>query len=166
MRYGLAAWGLREESLESQLRITRDLGLDLLEFSIANYAKDALQTGCSDPEIEEVKDLFGKYGVRLECGCTGDDLTGDDADRQQAKLTEVIGIAAKLGIRYLRIFAGFNSDSMVYGEKYGHHTHYLPRQEALEQLAEAFEAMRRQSAALDRDRKSCQCEFKAGEAGK
>lgn len=118
MRYGLAAWGLREESLESQLRITRDLGLDLLEFSIANYAKDALQTGCSDPEIEEVKDLFGKYGVRLECGCTGDDLTGDDADRQQAKLTEVIGIAAKLGIRYLRIFAGFNSDSMVYGEKY------------------------------------------------
>ena len=46
MRYGLAAWGLREESLESQLRITRDLGLDLLEFSIANYAKASLKPDC------------------------------------------------------------------------------------------------------------------------
>ena len=118
MRYGLAAWGLREESLESQLRITRDLGLDLLEFSIANYDKDALQTGCSDPEIEAVKTLFQKYGVRLECGCTGDDLTNDDVDSQLEKLAEVIGIASKVGIRYLRIFAGFNSDSAVYGGKY------------------------------------------------
>ena len=118
MRYGLAAWGLREESLESQLRITRDLGLDLLELSIANYDKDALQTGCSDPEIEKVKALFKKYGVRLECGCTGDDLTNDDVDSQLEKLAEVIGIASKLGIRYLRIFAGFNSDSAVYGGKY------------------------------------------------
>lgn len=118
MRYGLAAWGLREESLESQLQITRDLGLELLEFSIANYTKDVLQPGCSDSEIEEVKSLFKKYGVRLECGCTGDDLTNDDVESQQKKLTEVIGIASKLGIRYLRIFAGFNSDSAVYGEKY------------------------------------------------
>ena len=89
MRYGLAAWGLREESLESQLRITRDLGLDLLEFSIANYAKDALQTGCSDPEIEAVKTLFKKYGVRLECGCTGDDLTNDYVGSQLEKLAEL-----------------------------------------------------------------------------
>ena len=49
---------------------------------------------------------------------------------------------------------------MVYGEKFGYHTHYLPRQEALDQLSEAFEDMRRQSAALDRDSRSCQCEFR------
>lgn len=117
MRYGLAAWGLREESLESQLRITRELGLDLLEFSIANCTTDVLQVGSSDAEIEEVKSLFRKYGVSPECGCTGDDLTENDVDRQREKLTEVVGIAAKLGVRYLRVFAGFNSDSVVYGER-------------------------------------------------
>ncbi len=115
MQYGLAAWGLREESLESQLKITSGLGLDLLEFSIANYDKDALQPGASGEQIEQVKALFKQYGVRLECGCTGNDFTNDDVDEQVKKVTEVIDIAAKLGIRYLRIFAGFSSDSVVYG---------------------------------------------------
>ena len=68
MRYGLAAWGLREESLESQLKITAGLGLDLLEFSIANYDKDPLQIGATDEQIEQVKALFRQYNVRLECG--------------------------------------------------------------------------------------------------
>lgn len=117
MQYGLAAWGLREESLESQLRITRDLGLDLLEFSIANGGDDTLQVDCTDPEIAKVRALFQQYGVRLDCGCTGNDLTGDDVDQQKQKVAKVIEIAAKLGIKYLRIFAGFNSDSLVYGER-------------------------------------------------
>ncbi len=118
MKYGLAAWGLRDESLENQLKITSDLGLELLEFSIANYHKDALQPGASDGEIEAVKALFDKYNVRLECGCTGNDFTGDDVPEQIAKVKEVIDIASKLGIRYLRIFAGFSSDSAVTGEKF------------------------------------------------
>ncbi len=118
MQYGLAAWGLREESLENQLKITTDLGLDLLEFSIANYDKDALQLGATDAEIEAVKAMFKKYGVRLECGCTGNDFTGDDVTEQIAKVKAVIDIAAKLGVRYLRIFAGFSSDSVVVGEKF------------------------------------------------
>ncbi|MEI3039576.1 MAG: sugar phosphate isomerase/epimerase family protein [Victivallales bacterium] len=117
MRYGLAAWGLREESLESQLKITAGLGLDLLEFSIANYDKDPLQIGATDEQIEQVKALFRQYNVRLECGCTGNDFTGDDVDAQVCKVSEVIDIASKLGIRYLRIFAGFNSDSVVYGDR-------------------------------------------------
>lgn len=117
MQYGAAAWGLREESLESQLKITRKLGLELLEFSIANYDKDALQLGATDAEIEAVKHLFRQYGIRLECGCTGNDFTNDDAPAQIAKVCEVIDIARKLGLRYLRIFAGFNSDSVVYGER-------------------------------------------------
>ena len=37
MQFGLAAWGLREESLESQLAMAKKLGVDLLEFSIAKY---------------------------------------------------------------------------------------------------------------------------------
>ena len=118
MRYGLAAWGLREESLESQLAMTRELGLELLEFSIANYDKDALQVGSSDEEIENVKKLFAQYGVKLECGCTGNDFTGDDVAEQITKVKAVIDIAAKLGLKYLRIFAGFTSDSLVYGERF------------------------------------------------
>ena len=118
MRYGLAAWGLREESLESQLAITRELGVELLEFSIANYDKDALQLGCSDAEIEAVKDLFVRYGVKLECGCTGNDFTGDDVEEQITKVKTVIDIAEKLGLKYLRIFAGFTTDSLVYGERF------------------------------------------------
>ena len=117
MQFGLAAWGLREESLENQLRITRDLGLDLLEFSIANCDSDALQISSSDQEIGKVRALFRQYGVRLDCGCTGNDLTGDDVPQQKRKVTAVIDIAAKLGIKYLRIFAGFNSDSLVYGKR-------------------------------------------------
>ncbi len=117
MQYGLAAWGLREESLESQLKITSALGLELLEFSIANYDKDALQVGATDEEIEKVKALFKQYNIKLECGCTGNDFTNDDVEDQIKKVTEVIDIAAKLGIRYLRIFAGFNSDSVMYGSR-------------------------------------------------
>lgn len=117
MRFGLAAWGLREEPLEAQLRITRELGLDLLEFSIANYAKDALQIPCADAEIANVKALFQRYGVRLECGCTGDDLTNDDVEEQKRKVAAVIEVSARLGLKYLRVFAGFNSDSRVHGER-------------------------------------------------
>lgn len=117
MQYGLAAWGLREETLESQLAITSEFGLDLLEFSIANYEKDVLSPGASNDEIEEVKKLFKQHGIRLECGCTGNDFTGDDVDKQISKVIGVINIAAKLGIQYLRIFAGFSSDSIMYGER-------------------------------------------------
>ncbi len=117
MQYGLAAWGLREESLESQLRITSGLGLNLLEFSIANYEKDALQIGATPEQIREVREMFRKYGIRLECGCTGNDFTGDDVEEQIRKVTEVIDIAAELGIRFLRIFAGFQSDSVVCGKR-------------------------------------------------
>ena len=117
MQYGLAAWGLREEPLESQLAITSGFGLDLLEFSIANYDRDVLRPGATDGEIERVKTLFRQHGVRLECGCTGNDFTGDDVEEQVGKVIGVVDIAARLGIRYLRIFAGFSSDSVMYGER-------------------------------------------------
>ncbi len=117
MRLGLAAWGLREKSLESQLKLTCSLGLDLLEFSIANYAKDVLQVGATKAQISEVKDAFRQHGVRLECGCTGDDLTCGSIPAEVAKLREVIDISAALGLRILRIFAGFSSDSAISSQR-------------------------------------------------
>ena len=49
---------------------------------------------------------------------------------------------------------------LVYGEKYGYHTHYLPHQEAVDFLAEQFERMKTASMNLDRDMTACQCEYR------
>ena len=48
---------------------------------------------------------------------------------------------------------------LVYGEKYGYHTHYLPRQDAVDFLTEQFEKMQTASLTLNRDRTVCQCEY-------
>ena len=49
---------------------------------------------------------------------------------------------------------------LVYGEKYGYHTHYLPLQDAVDYLAEQFEKMRTTSLTVDRDVSVCQCEYR------
>ena len=55
---------------------------------------------------------------------------------------------------------------LVYGEKYGYHTHYLPMQDAVDYLTEEFEKMRRASLAVERDMTVCQCTYhKKGEEG-
>lgn len=51
---------------------------------------------------------------------------------------------------------------LVYGEKYGYHTHYLPKQEAVDFLAESFEKIRTKSIGVDRDMTVCQCEYREG----
>ena len=52
---------------------------------------------------------------------------------------------------------------MVYGEKYGYHTHYLPKQEAVDFLNECFATMKCQSETVDRDMTTCQCEYRKEE---
>ncbi len=49
---------------------------------------------------------------------------------------------------------------MVYGERFGYHIHYLPKQEALDELSAAFAEMKQQSMVLCRDPQVCQCEFR------
>ena len=49
---------------------------------------------------------------------------------------------------------------LVYGEKFGHHTHYLPQQEAANFLVEQFKKIREASLIVDRDMTVCQCEFR------
>lgn len=49
---------------------------------------------------------------------------------------------------------------MVYGEKYGYHTHYLPKKEAVDFMYESIGIMKKQSDMVDRDMTTCQCEFK------
>lgn len=118
MILGNAAWGLRETSLEEQLMITSRMGLSLLELSIAGYEKDYLQLDSGNIKILEVKAKFEDYGINPDCACTGNDFTVDAVNEQLDKVKQVIDIAAQLGVKYLRIFAGFSSDSVVYGKRF------------------------------------------------
>ena len=49
---------------------------------------------------------------------------------------------------------------LVYGKKFGYHTHYLPLQEAADFLAEQFKTMQTASLTVDRDMTVCQCVYR------
>ena len=104
MIYGNAAWGFRETPLEEQFKITADMGLDVIEIGIANAPAD-IALDATDAELDKVKVLSEKYGVKMLCAATGDDFTAGADDVEKVK--KVIDICDKLGIKYLRIFAGF-----------------------------------------------------------
>ncbi len=118
MELGLAAWGLRETPVEKQLALAKRLRVKYVEFSIANYDKDALQLHPKKAQIKAIRELYEKYGISLDCACTGDDFTGDDVAQQVTKVKDVIDTAAALGVKFLRVFAGFGSDSVVVGARY------------------------------------------------
>ena len=104
MIYGNAAWGFRETPLEEQFKITADMGLDVIEIGIANAPAD-IPLDATDAELDKVKALSEKYGVKMLCAATGDDFTAGADDVEKVK--KVIDICDKLGVKYLRIFAGF-----------------------------------------------------------
>lgn len=118
MEFGNASWGFRELPLEEQLKITSSMGLDLLELGIANAPKD-LPLTVRQEELEAVKEMFDRYGIRLWYGATGNDFTGED-DGDVEKIAKVTQICARLGIRYLRIFAGFSPVEEVVGRRWDH----------------------------------------------
>ena len=114
MMYGNAAWGLRELSIEEQLKITAKMGLKLLELGIANAPKD-LPADANTNQTQKVKELYDKYNIELICAATGNDFsTGSDDD--VAKVKKVIDICSGLGVKYLRIFAGFSPADEVTGK--------------------------------------------------
>ncbi len=51
---------------------------------------------------------------------------------------------------------------LVYGEKYGYHTHYLPTQAAIDYLLGEFVQMQNAALTVDRDMTKCQCEYRKG----
>jgi len=55
---------------------------------------------------------------------------------------------------------------LIYGEKYGYHTHFLPAQEAIDSLTALFQQMREKALAVDRDMTVCNCEFRKEEDSK
>lgn len=75
-------------------------------------------------------------------------------------LSKKLGITESAISQHMKIM---REVGLIYGEKYGYHTHYLPTQEAANFLAITFSAMKEQSMQLDRDMTVCQCEFRKEE---
>lgn len=121
MKLGLAAWGLRETPLEQQLAMAVRLNVELLELSIGNHPNDFIQHDSSSERRREAVSMFSRYGIACECAGTGNDFTG--ADRQMAlasleRVKQSVDIAAELGCRWLRIFAGFCPVAEVTGSRW------------------------------------------------
>ena len=75
-------------------------------------------------------------------------------------LSKKFGISESAISQHLKVM---REAGLVYGEKYGYHTHYMPTQETLDCLLEIFTQMQRQSANLNRDMSLCQCKFRMEE---
>lgn len=72
-------------------------------------------------------------------------------------LSKKFGISESAISQHIKVM---KDAELVYGEKYGYHTHYLPLQEASYFLTEQFDLMRRASLKVDRDMSVCQCEYR------
>lgn len=113
MIFGNAAWGLRETPLEKQFKITAEMGLLELEIGIANAPGD-VPLNVSKKELEDIREMSAQNGVNITCAATGNDFTTGTEDIEKVK--KVIDISSALGVRYLRIFAGFTALEKVEGK--------------------------------------------------
>lgn len=121
MRYGLAVWGLRFTPLREQLAMTRRLGVDLLELGIAGFRTDLLQADSSACFTDTVRALFRENTLTPVCAATGNDFTLPKESDTLVSLDRTLAalkLADALGIRYLRIFAGFSPVAEVTGVRY------------------------------------------------
>lgn len=75
-------------------------------------------------------------------------------------LSKKLGITESAISQHMKVM---REAGLIYGEKYGYHTHYLPVQEAADFLALTFSAMKECSMQLDRDMTVCQCECRKEE---
>ena len=76
-------------------------------------------------------------------------------------LSKKLGISESAISQHLKIM---KDAGLVYGEKFGYHTHYLPLQDAIDFLTNQFAQMQTASLAVDRDKTVCQCEYRNQEA--
>ena len=72
-------------------------------------------------------------------------------------LSKKFGISESAISQHMKVM---KDAGLVYGEKYGYHTHYLPLQDAVDYLTEQFERMRTASLTVDRNMTVCQCEYR------
>ena len=78
-------------------------------------------------------------------------------------LSKKLGVSESAISQHMKVM---KEAGLVYGEKYGYHTHYLPAQEAVDFLAGQFQQMRQASMVVDQDMTVCQCEYRKEESEK
>ena len=71
-------------------------------------------------------------------------------------LSRMLGITESAVSQHMKVL---KEARLVYGERFGYHIHYLPKQEALDGLCSAFSEMKQQSLDLCRNPQVCQCEL-------
>ena len=69
-------------------------------------------------------------------------------------LAEKLGISESAVSQHLKLM---REAGLIYSERFGYHTHYLPSQEAADLLAGSFLDFQNKSRALDREDEKCQC---------
>ncbi len=117
---GAAAWGFRELQIEEQLILCKKLGLTSLEVGIANAQKDIPLNATVD-DLKKIKELYQKYGILLTMAATGSDFTLNnekEVHKEIFKIKKVIEISSLLGVKFLRIFAGFSHAEDVVGTRF------------------------------------------------
>ena len=72
-------------------------------------------------------------------------------------LATMLDLSAPAVSQHLRVL---RDAGIVYCEKYGYHTHYLPRQDAVDFLTLQFQQMQSASLTVDRCLTVCQCEYR------
>jgi len=72
-------------------------------------------------------------------------------------VSRTLGITESAVSQHLKVL---REAGLVYSEKHGHHSHYSPRQEALDFLAEETERIRQSAMSNDGDSSLCRCEYR------
>ena len=72
-------------------------------------------------------------------------------------LATLLDLSAPAVSQHLRVL---RDAGIVYCEKYGYHTHYLPLQDTVDFLALQFQQMCSASMTVDRNMTVCQCEYR------
>ena len=72
-------------------------------------------------------------------------------------LSKKFGISESAISQHIKVM---KDAGLVYGEKYGYHTHYLPVQDTMDFLAQQFAVMQKLSQTVDRNMTICQCEYR------
>ncbi len=72
-------------------------------------------------------------------------------------LSRKLGITESAVSQHMKVL---KEAGLVSGERFGYHIHYLPKQDALDELCAAFSGMKQQSLDPGRESRMCQCEFR------
>ncbi len=104
----------------------RIVGFSYLDTIFFLFWKDDLiktcNVFCPNPwaQYKEVRRLFNEYHIDLTCASTSNDFTGDKEEciASLHNVKSVLNIAGELGIKYLRVFAGFTPSRLMDNQKW------------------------------------------------